>query len=211
MAMTTPERELEESLIEKLRDLKYEYRSDIRDRARLEANFREKFEALNRVRLTDGEFRRLIDEIVTPDVYEAARSLRNREAFTRDDGTPLNYTLVNIKDWCKNHFEVVNQLRINTDNSHHRYDVMLLINGVPVVQIELKSLGISLSGHFKTGQRWSLQNRPTGMARDGVVLPLWDWTRQARFSPPTPRAAFEDVAVMEQPVQHGCDGGAITQ
>ena len=69
----------------------------------------------------------------------------------------------------------------------------------------------NLSGHFKTGQRWSLQNRPTGMARDGVVLPLWDWTRQARFSPPTPRAAFEDVAVMEQPVQHGCDGGAITQ
>ena len=69
----------------------------------------------------------------------------------------------------------------------------------------------SLSGHFKTGQRWSLQNRPTGMARDGVVLPLWDWTRQARFSPPTPRAAFEDVAVMEQPVQHGCDGGGITQ
>ena len=71
--------------------------------------------------------------------------------------------------------------------------------------------GVILSGHFKTGQRWSLQNRPTGMARDGVVLPLWDWTRQARFSPPTPRAAFEDVAVMEQPVQHGCDGGAITQ
>ena len=76
-------------------------------------------------------------------MYEAACSLRNREAFTRADGTPLNYTLVNIKDWCKNHFEVVHQLRINTDNSHHRYDVMLLINGVPVVQIELKTLGIS--------------------------------------------------------------------
>ena len=143
MATTTPERELEEALIAKLRDLKYEYRSDIRDRATLEANFRQKFETLNRVTLTDGEFRRLLDEIVTPDVYEAARSLRNREAFTRDDGTPLNYTLVNIKDWCKNHFEVVNQLRINTDYSHHRYDVMLLINGVPVAQIELKSLGIS--------------------------------------------------------------------
>ena len=64
---------------------------------------------------------------------------------------------------------------------------------------------------FHRYPQWSLQNRPTGMARDGVVLPLWDWTRQARFSPPTPRAAFEDVAVMEQPVQHGCDGGAITQ
>lgn len=143
MAISRPERDLEETLVTKLRDLKYEYRPDIRDRAALEANFREKFEALNRITLTDGEFQRLLDEIVTPDVYEAARSLRNREAFVRDDGTPLNYTLVNIKDWCKNAFEVVNQLRINTDNSHHRYDVMLLINGVPVVQIELKTLGIS--------------------------------------------------------------------
>ena len=143
MTMAVSERELEESLVEKLRYLKYEYRSDIRDRAALEANFREKFETLNQVKLTDGEFQRLLDEIVTPDVYEAARSLRNREAFTRDDGTPLNYTLVNITDWCKNTFEVVNQLRINTDYSHHRYDVILLINGVPVVQIELKSLGVS--------------------------------------------------------------------
>ena len=143
MAMITPERNLEESLVTKLQDLKYQYRPDIQDRATLEANFREKFEALNRVALTDGEFQRLIDEIVAPDVYEAAQSLRNREAFIRDDGTPLNYTLVNIKDWCKNHFEVVNQLRINTDNSHHRYDVILLINGIPVVQIELKTLGIS--------------------------------------------------------------------
>jgi type I restriction enzyme R subunit len=102
MSMTTPESHLEQALIDRLVGLKYEYRSDIRDRASLEANFREKFEALNRVTLTDGEFRRLLDEIVTPDVYEAARALRNREAFIRDDGTPLNYTLVNIKDWCKN-------------------------------------------------------------------------------------------------------------
>jgi type I restriction enzyme R subunit len=143
MTTATPERNLENSLLTKLRDLKYEPRADIRDRATLEANFRKNFEALNRVTLTDGEFQRLLEEIITPDVYEAARLLRNREAFLRDDGTPLNYTLVNIKDWCKNAFEVVNQLRINTDNSHHRYDVILLINGVPVVQIELKMLGIS--------------------------------------------------------------------
>ncbi len=120
--------------------MKYRYRADIRDRAALEQNFRKRFEALNRVRLTDGEFQRLLDEIITPDVFTASRTLRERNSFTRDDGTPLNYTLVNIKDWCKNSFEVVNQLRINTDYSHHRYDVMLLINGVPAVQIELKTL-----------------------------------------------------------------------
>lgn len=54
--MAHSERELEERLIEKLLDLKYAHRSDIRDRAGLEKNFREKFEALNRVTLTDGEF-----------------------------------------------------------------------------------------------------------------------------------------------------------
>lgn len=143
MAMSRPERDLEEALVAKLQDIKYEYRPDIRDRAALEVNFRKKFEALNRVALTDAEFHRLMDEIVTSDVFTAARTLRERNSFTRDDGTPLNFTLVNIKDWCKNSFEVVNQLRINTDNSHHRYDVILLINGVPVVQIELKTLGIS--------------------------------------------------------------------
>ncbi|MER9281903.1 type I restriction endonuclease subunit R [Mesorhizobium sp. M0522] len=143
LTMNTTESGLEKSLVTKLQDLKYEYRSDIRDRASLEQNFRKKFEELNRVRLTDAEFSRLLDEIVTPDVFTAARTLRERNSFTRDDGTPLNYTLVNIKDWCKNTFEVVNQLRINTDNSHHRYDIIILINGVPAVQVELKTFGIS--------------------------------------------------------------------
>jgi len=139
----TKEQQIEDALIAKLQDLKYAYREDIRDKASLEQNFREKFEALNHVRLTDSEFARLRDEIVNSDVFTAAKTLRERNTFQREDGTPLQYTLVNIKDWCKNEFEVINQLRINTDNSHHRYDVILLINGVPVVQIELKTLGLT--------------------------------------------------------------------
>lgn len=141
--MTTTENQIEQDLVSKLEDLKYTSRPDIRDRAALEQNFRQHFEALNRVRLTDSEFARLLESIITPDVFAAAKHLRERNSFERDDGTPLYYTLVNIKDWCKNNFEVVNQLRISTDYSHHRYDVILLINGVPVVQIELKTLAIS--------------------------------------------------------------------
>ncbi len=137
------EQQIEQSFIAKLTGLKYEYRPDITDRATLEQNFRAKFDALNRVRLTDSEFARLLDEIVTPDVFTAAKTLRSINAFTRDDGTPLNYTLVNLRDWCKNHFEVISQLRIDTANSHHRYDVILLINGVPCVQVELKTLGVN--------------------------------------------------------------------
>ncbi len=137
------EQQIEQALIEKLGELKYTYRPDINDRAALESNFRQHFEALNRVHLTDSEFARLLDGIVTPDVFTAAKHLREKNSFERDDGTPLYYTLVNIKDWCKNNFEVINQLRISTDYSYHRFDVILLINGVPVVQIELKTLQIS--------------------------------------------------------------------
>ena len=137
------EEQIEYGFIGKLQSLKYTYRDDIRDRAALEQNFREKFQELNRVNLSDAEFKRLLEDIVTADVFTAARTLRERNAFTRDDGTPLNYTLVNIKDWCKNTFEVVNQLRINTDYSHHRYDVLILINGVPCVQVELKTLTVN--------------------------------------------------------------------
>ena len=96
------ERDIEEALIRKLRELKYSFRPDIKDRRSLEQNFREKFDELNRVRLTDSEFERLLEEIVTPDVFTAAQTLRTRNGFTREDGTPLNYTLVNIEDWCKN-------------------------------------------------------------------------------------------------------------
>ena len=133
------EQNIEIALIEKLIELKYSYRPDIRDRETLEKNFREKFETLNKVNLTDAEFNRLRDEIVNADVFTAAKTLRERNTFYREDGTPLQYMLVNINDWCKNEFEVINQLRINSDKSHHRYDVILLINGVPVVQIELKT------------------------------------------------------------------------
>jgi len=141
--MTGAEAQIERELISKLQELKYEYRPDIQDRLALEKNFRKKFEELNRVTLSDSEFARLLEKIVTADVFAAAKSLRDRDTIERDDGTPLNYMLVNIRDWCKNSFEVVNQLRINTDNSHHRYDVILLINGVPVVQIELKAHAVS--------------------------------------------------------------------
>jgi type I restriction enzyme R subunit len=137
------EQQIEQNLIAKLEELKYTYRQDINNRATLEQNFHKKFEVLNKVNLTDSEFTRLRDEIITPDVFSAAQALREKGKFIREDGTPLEYMLVNIRDWCKNEFEVINQPRINTENSYHSYDVILLINGLPLVHIELKELGTS--------------------------------------------------------------------
>lgn len=137
------ENTIENEFISKLEALKYTYRSDIRSIEALNKNFREKFEALNKVNLSDNEFSRLMELIISPDVFKNAQILRNMNSFIRDDGTPLNYTLVNIKDWCKNDYEVINQPRVHHDESYHRYDVILLVNGLPVVQVELKTLTVS--------------------------------------------------------------------
>lgn len=141
--MGAKESKIEQEFINQLRELNYVYRDDIRDGKSLRDNFRSHFERLNFVHLSDHEFERLMNEIVTPDVFKASQILREKQTFIRDDGTALNYTLVNIKDWCKNDYEVCNQLRINTADSYHRYDVIILINGLPLVQIELKDVAVS--------------------------------------------------------------------
>ena len=133
------EQHIEEKLANKLQDLGYSYRENITDRDSLEANFREKFNTLNHVNLTDTEFKNLLKDIIKDNVFTSSTVLRHRNSLMRDDGTSLHYSLVNIEDWCKNRFEFVRQLRLNTQNSHHKYDVVLLINGIPVVQIELKN------------------------------------------------------------------------
>lgn len=138
----TKETQIEQSLLQKPADLKYTPRPDIRDRESLERNFREKFQAINRCTLSDSEFVRLRDEIITSDVFAASKRLRERNTFTREDGTPLQYTLVNIKDWCKNEFEVVSQLRMNTENSHH-----LFINAADVFRERQAAKQPAARGH----------------------------------------------------------------
>ena len=137
------ESQIEQHFIRHLEGLGYVYRKDIKDRASLEQNFRNKFEALNQVQLTDGEFERLMGNIVSSDVYKASKTLRDKVEVIHDDGTTQFYPLVNLQNWCKNDYEVINQLRINTHSSYHRYDVIILVNGLPLVQVELKAHGVS--------------------------------------------------------------------
>ena len=141
--MIQSEAQLEQQFLEKLKELKYTYRSDIHDLDSLEKNFRKKFEKLNFVTLSDDEFRKLLQENITSDVFTASKHLREKQTFVRNDGTTFDYSLVNLRDWCKNEFEVINQLTINTANSYQRYDVIILINGLPLVQIELKRHSVS--------------------------------------------------------------------
>lgn len=134
----TREADIETKFIEQLVKQGYVYRSDIKDRYDLEENFKKHFNILNRVNLSDKEFANLKANIIKDNIFDVSKILRAENYMEREDGTPFFYSLVNKKDWCKNEFEVVNQLRINTENSYHRYDVIILINGLPIVQIELK-------------------------------------------------------------------------
>ena len=76
--MPTAENQFEEPLIEKRQGLEYKHRPEIRDRDAMEQNFRDKFEAQNRVKLTDAEVQWLLEEIITPVVFKAARILQQR-------------------------------------------------------------------------------------------------------------------------------------
>jgi type I restriction enzyme R subunit len=111
-----------------------------------------KLESPTGVSFTDHEIGRLFVSIIAADVFVAARMLRERNSFTRADGTSLNDTMYNVQDLCKNSFQVVNQLWISTEYSHHRYDVLLLLHRIPCVQIKPKSLGISPAGRWNTSR-----------------------------------------------------------
>lgn len=76
--MIQSEAQLEQQFLEKLQEMKYTYRSDIRDLDALERNFRQKFERLNFVSLSDDEFRKLLQENVTADVFTASKRLREK-------------------------------------------------------------------------------------------------------------------------------------
>ncbi len=80
----TKEYQIEENLIEKLKELKYTYRPDIVDRKSLGHNFKVKFEALNSVHLSESELLSLREEIIEPDVFAASKMLRERQYFQRE-------------------------------------------------------------------------------------------------------------------------------
>lgn len=141
------EAQLENQLIEDLAAHGYE-RVSIPDMATLESNFRKILNVFNQgnlkgKELTDKEFERVMLEINGKSVYQSAKQLRDKFTITRDDGTSIYLSLFDAKDYSKNIYQVTNQVTVK-DKYTNRYDVTILINGLPVVQIELKRRGIDI-------------------------------------------------------------------
>lgn len=139
---------LEERLIKHLQILGYE-KVNLRNIDDVKNNFRKQInihngEELNGKDLSDKEFEKLYNMITGKSVFASAKILREKQCIERDDGKKVYIELFNKRQWCKNTYQVSNQITSITGESETRYDVTLFINGIPVTQIELKARGKEL-------------------------------------------------------------------
>lgn len=148
---TQTEAALEESLINKLVEVGYE-RVKIKGENELKTNFKAQLEKFNKIELTDLEFNQIMIFLEGGTVFDKAKKLRDMYELQREDGTHY-IRFLNRKDWCKNLFQVTNQVTL--ENLYkNRYDVTILINGLPLVQIELKKRGVELKEAFNQINRY---------------------------------------------------------
>lgn len=157
MGVYESESRLEEKLINQL--IKQGYKKVQIDTVKdLERNFREQINEHNKFRLegkplSDKEFERLMIKISGKGVFQSAKELRQLQDIQRDDGTIAYIELFNSREWCQNIFQVTHQTTIEGKYTN-RYDVTLLINGLPLVQIELKRRGMDMKEAFNQIKRY---------------------------------------------------------
>lgn len=150
------ENNLENKLISKLKTLGYEY-INIKDEDDLIKNFKIQIEKLNNIKLTDEEFNQIYTTFNSGDNFERASRLRNDKYYlNRKDGKRIIKYFDNSK-WCENIFQVSNQITMVGDRTN-RYDVTILINGIPMVQIELKRRGNNLKEAFNQINRYKRES-----------------------------------------------------
>jgi type I restriction enzyme R subunit len=150
--MTQPEAELENKLIEALVKMGYKYVT-IKDEAALVANLKKQIENHNNVSLSDKEFAQVLNHLNKGNIWDKAKILRDKMQLTKEDGKSVYIEFLNTEGWCQNEFQVTNQVTIG-GTYKNRYDVTILINGLPLAQIELKRRGLQLKEAFNQTNRY---------------------------------------------------------
>ena len=158
--MTQSEAILEQGLINTLKEMSYEYVS-IKEEENLYANFKEQLEKHNhkelelhgREHFTDKEFEKICIYLEGGTRFEKAKKLRDLKDFQLENGERVWIEFINKQQWCQNEFQVSNQITVE-GRKNCRYDVTILINGLPLVQIELKRRGVELKEAYNQVQRY---------------------------------------------------------
>jgi type I restriction enzyme R subunit len=158
---TQSEYALEAALINQLNGM--EYASVVIDNeASMLANLKRQLEIHNKdISLTSSEFDRILNHLNTGGVFDRAKILRDKYALKRDSGDVAYISFINSDDWCLNEFQVTNQINIQGKRKN-RYDVTILINGLPLVQIELKRRGAELKVAFHQINRYQHDSYDAG-------------------------------------------------
>ena len=158
--VTQSEAALEQGLIKALQDMSYEY-VKIKEETNLHANFKAQLEKHNRKKLaqlgrehfTDTEFERILIFLEGGSRFDKAKKLRDLYPLDTEDGNRIWVEFLNKQNWCQNEFQVSNQITVE-GRKKCRYDVTILINGLPLVQIELKKRGVELKKAYNQIQRY---------------------------------------------------------
>ncbi|WP_443908054.1 type I restriction endonuclease subunit R, EcoR124 family [Prevotella sp.] len=151
---------LEKGLIDTLQKMNYEY-VHIEEEKNLSANFKKqlekhnkkKLEELGRTEFTESEFEKILIYLEGGTRFEKAKKLRDLFPLELESGERLWVEFLNRTHWCQNEFQVSNQITVE-GRKKCRYDVTILINGLPLVQIELKRRGVELKQAYNQIQRY---------------------------------------------------------
>lgn len=149
---TQPEQILENNLVAQLQKLGYQ-KVVIKDENDLLANLKLQLETHNKTDLSDNDFKQILNYINKGNIFERAKILRDRVPYTNEQGEHKTVELIDQIAWCKNQYQVTQQVTME-GKYKNRYDVTILINGLPLVQIELKRRGLELKEAFNQTNRY---------------------------------------------------------
>ncbi|MGY5139365.1 type I restriction endonuclease subunit R [Mycoplasmopsis gallinarum] len=155
------ESELENQFIKKLQNLGYEYLSELNDNSKLKENLRIQLQKLNNIELTDSEWKTFYDTYLkSGDIFEKARRIQEDYiySFSRENGQIINFMLIDKKNLANNKLQVINQYKAEKGSFKNRYDVTILLNGLPLIHIELKRRGIDLKEAFRQIERYQYES-----------------------------------------------------
>ena len=156
------EADLENEFIADLRSQGYEYLPELNNAAALLANVRTQLQALNNVQLSDAEWKRFVETYLdhsSENIVDKTRKIHDDyiHDFVFDDGHIQNIYLVDKKNLARNKLQVIKQFE-QTGSQANRYDVTILVNGLPLVQVELKRRGVAIREAFNQVHRYSKES-----------------------------------------------------
>lgn len=153
---TQPEQVLENNLVNQLIGLGHKSVT-IKTENDLISNLKTQLEKHNNTIFTALEFDKILNHLSKGNIFDKAKTLRNKFVLQKDNGNKAYIEFINQDFWCQNQFQVTNQVTIN-GKRENRYDVTILVNGLPLVQIELKRRGIELKEAFNQVCRYQKES-----------------------------------------------------